>query len=58
MTFYHIIEESNGLSAWHGCSVNHTEAQATLERMQHFFPEITFYLHESETDQEPEFITV
>ena len=57
--YYHVIEDCGyGDIGTHGCYENIKEAKEEAARLQDYFPNHHFYVYFSDSDTEPEFITL
>ncbi len=58
-SYYHVIEDGGyGNIASHGCYETAEEAQKEVDRLADFFPDVYFYVHYSNSPNEPEFVTI
>jgi hypothetical protein len=56
--YFHIIEESNYLKAWHGYYLTLEEAQKKKEKLTSFFPNLDFWIFQDGSKKEPNFINI
>lgn len=58
-TFFHVIENSGyGRIGWQGCFETQPEAQKRVDSLQDMFPNCEFYIEATNSNKEPNFITV
>lgn len=54
--YYHIIEDGQGLFAWHGYRHTEKEATAKIHQLFEFFPGCLFYYEVYPTKKPPNYI--
>jgi len=58
MTYFHIIEEIENEVGYQGLCFNKNQAEKTVTELESRFEKSFFYIHESDNENEPPFITL